>query len=408
MRKTLFASIAVAAVLCMAVPAAAQTFTTTDGVLSIELPDDTWKEISDPANWYALSDGGNLITFEHYSNGEELPEITVADSHYVNVFQAAFSTQNEVFIVTGSVLDAGKITEINNAIASIKILKYDTKMALKKEEKASVSEFSLAAMDTVMYATAGVNVRSGCSTDDPIIGAIGLGTSIRVTGSVQRNGADYGWYQVDYNGTAAYIYAAFLSTTAPEVPSGQTSEGTGISFTGWAKTLYDSNGGAISIYEASDNNWYDGSGNKYIWVTTYEFMAEKSGIVYTTNKPQTDYITPTGDSFTVFWSDGTGTSLTPYSDGYYYSPGWVRYYAVGDGTYGGADGTILYSYAPAQAGQAKYEHKLTEQTTGTEVIVSNTQSADAYVWYDADGTEYQNNGDGTFTDYYGNHYNVVW
>ena len=33
---------------------------------------------------------------------------------------------------------------------------------------------------------------------------------------------------------------------------------------------------------------------------------------------------------------------------------------------------------------------------------------DSYVWTDANGTEYQNNGDGTFTDYYGNRFTLVY
>ena len=82
-KKTLFAAVVAAAALCMAIPAAAepQVFTTSDGVLSIELPDENWKEMADPAKWVSFSDGANLITLEHLSNGEALPDIAIADDH---------------------------------------------------------------------------------------------------------------------------------------------------------------------------------------------------------------------------------------------------------------------------------------------------------------------------------------
>ena len=116
-KKSVFASFAAAAVLCLCVPAAAETFTSEDGVLSIELPNENWREITDVNKWIALSDGGNSITVEHYSNGEKLPDITVADNHYVNVYQAVFSTQNEVFIITERFTVSGLVlsTEMSTA-----------------------------------------------------------------------------------------------------------------------------------------------------------------------------------------------------------------------------------------------------------------------------------------------------
>lgn len=107
LKKTMIAALAAAAALCLAVPAMAEeaekknTFTTADGVLSIDLPNENWAQLEDPSKWVALSDGSNLITIDHYSNGEDLPEIVVADSHYVNTLTAAFTTQNEVFLATG-------------------------------------------------------------------------------------------------------------------------------------------------------------------------------------------------------------------------------------------------------------------------------------------------------------------
>ena len=103
------------------------TFTSSDGILSIELASENWKEMQDMTHWIVLSDGANVITIDHFSNGENLPETAVANDHYVNVYQAVFSTQNEVFVVTDSAVDAAKNQEICNMIMSLKVLIYDTK-----------------------------------------------------------------------------------------------------------------------------------------------------------------------------------------------------------------------------------------------------------------------------------------
>ena len=344
-KKTIFAAVVATAAFCLTIPAAAepQTYTTGDGVLSIDLPDENWKEMSDPGKWVSFSDGANLITLEHLSNGEDLPDISIADDHYVNVYQAIASTQNEVFIITGSVVDSAKIGDVCNAIMSVKVLKYDTKLAVKKEQQETSAGYTIVAMDATMYATAGVNVRAGYSTSDQILGGIGTGTSVHVTGKVQKDGADIGWYQVSYNNGTGYISSSFLSDKAP---SGSTDSGS-VQFTGDARTIYANDGSAVTIYKRTDGKWSDSQGNTYTQVLDYEFQGDKDGSSYTTNKPQTSSTNvPLASGFTAYWPNSNATTLTPYSDGYYYSSEWVRYTDNQDGSYSGADGSTLYDYDP--------------------------------------------------------------
>ena len=225
-RKALIGAAAAGAVAAlMAAPVAAepQTYTSSDGILSIELPDESWKEMTDPANWIVLSDGSNTVTISHFANGEDLPERQIADDHYVNVYEGMFSSKNEVFLVTGALTDASKSQEVADMISSVKILKYDTKTAVKKET-ASASEFTITAADETMYSTASdLCVRTGCSTSETVIGTLGYGESVKVTGHVLRNGEDYGWVQVSYNGTTGYAYAGFLSSTQPQAAQQETS-----------------------------------------------------------------------------------------------------------------------------------------------------------------------------------------
>ena len=343
-KKTIFAAVVAAAAFCLTIPAAAepQTYTTGDGVLSIDLPDENWKEMSDPGKWVSFSDGANLITLEHLSNGEDLPDISIADDHYVNVYQAIASTQNEVFIITGSVVDSAKIGDVCNAIMSVKVLKYDTKLAVKKEQQETSAGYTIVAMDATMYATAGVNVRAGYSTSDHILGGLAAGSSVHVTGKVQKDGADLGWYQVAYNGASAYISASFLTDKAPA----SSSQSSSAQFTGEARTIYEIDGAAVTVYKRTDGQWVDSQGGVYTQITDYEFSGA-NGAVLTTNKPQAySGNEPLSSGFTAYWPNSNATTLTPYSDGYYYSSEWVRYTDNQDGSYSGVDGSTLYDYDP--------------------------------------------------------------
>ena len=61
-----------------------------------------------------------------------------------------------------------------------------------------------------VYAISTVNVRSGPSTDDMIVGSLSYGESVQRTGIGNK-----GWSRVDCNGEEAYVYASYLSTTNP-------------------------------------------------------------------------------------------------------------------------------------------------------------------------------------------------
>ncbi|MBR2528278.1 MAG: hypothetical protein IKE58_07405 [Blautia sp.] len=128
---------AFAAAICLAIPASAASFTTPDGVLTIQLPSDSWYEVQDMTRWVVLSDGTNTINIDHYSNGADIPAMPVANSQYANVIYDAFSTRNEVFILTGLVVDPSNTANIRNAIRSAQILIYDTKKAVTGSQAAS-------------------------------------------------------------------------------------------------------------------------------------------------------------------------------------------------------------------------------------------------------------------------------
>ena len=411
--KGLAAIFAAGAVFCLAGAASAATFTAANGVLSIELPNESWTEITDPTRWIALSDGGNLITIDHYSNGEKLPEIQVADANYVSVYETVFSTRNEVFLVTGCVVDAAKIPEVRTAVMSAQVLQYDTKLAVQAD---AAGDAVIAPMSATMYAaSSGINVRSGYSTNDQIIGSLNAGAAVTVTGKVQKGGADLGWYQISYNSGTGYVASQFLTANQPAAvtptpaltPAPTATPSAERKLTGAVKTIYDSDGYAVTVSEATDGNWYDTNGKLYYWVTDYKFTSS-DGYEYSTNKPQTSSSNePLGDEIYVFWGNSNQEALTLYSDGYYYSSSGVRYSSNGDGTYSGADGTTLYNYDPVSAAQADTaesdsgdSYSLVSEGSGRPATVT----AGGGAFYDENGVAYYNQGDGSFVDEYGDTY----
>ena len=372
-------------------------FTASNGVLSIELPNANWKEVADPAKWIALSDGSNVITIEHFANGEALPNISVADDHYINVYEAAFSTQNEVFIVTGSVVNEAQIPDVCNAIMSLKVLKYDTKQAVKKEVP-QVKEFTVVPADMTVYVTAGtLNVRNACSTEASLIGGLVYGDSVKVTGIVQRNGQNLGWYQIAYGAGNGYISANFVSEKAPEKKeeSDESKKATGV------MTIYSPEGNEVTVYESTDGGWYDKPGNRYIRLDDYTFNCETEGRIYTTGQPvQESDITKAGEPFNAFFSNGNAITLTLYSDGIYYSDEWIKFFNNENGTFSGEDGTTVYDHEP----DPFTEHGLASKGSGRPVIISEGGGA----FYDVNGVEYFRQEDGSFIDQDGTGYNVVW
>lgn len=255
------------------------TFVTADGVLSVDLPSEEWKEITDPANWVVLGNGEDKITIDHYANGETLPAVIVADEKYPNVYEAAVSTKNEVFLITGYAVKEENVEDVFDAVMSARILKYDTKQAVKKEAAPALT----------------FNGNTKTIYD-------GAGTAITV-----REATDGYWYD---NAGTKYLEVGDGSYF---VIYGSDGEGFSIypptqeEFTGASVTVYSADGNAIVLREKTDWTWVDDNGNVY----THE-----EGMLF---------VGPGGEKFTANGSIfdpsmGTAEDNTEYDDSDYAEP----------------------------------------------------------------------------------------
>ena len=94
-------------------------------------------------------------------------------------------------------------------------------------------------VDEIVYAISTVNVRSGPSTDDTILGSLSYGESVQRTGVGSK-----GWSRVIYNGEEAYVYASYLSTTNPAQDT-----------SGYPKTYSDATCSITITKEWYENAW---------------------------------------------------------------------------------------------------------------------------------------------------------
>ena len=327
---TLVASLFLAGLLCTAAQAD-NTFTTPEGVLSIALPGDNWQEVADDSHWLTFSDGNDIITIEHLSNGENLPEVQLANDNFMDIYQVFFSTKNEVFVITGKIADANSIQPVRDAISSIDVLKYDTKKAINKTEPAAASaNLEISPIGKAMVCVADtLNVYNGCSVAHSIIGTLSKGNGVYVIGSVLVNGIPNGWYQIDYLGLmTGYVSAAFLGevveatpvpTQAPAEPY-KTGSVIGLYFL-WSP---------VSIYGYSDGSFRDDAGLFYtnqgngVWT-------DSNGLYYYDYYPnfplrsdgsQSD---ATGDTMELYSHDGFTQNIYLYDNGSWYDNNFNEY-----------------------------------------------------------------------------------
>ena len=183
---------------------------TEDLVLAIELPGMNWTDVEDPEHWLTVTNGTDKITVDHLRNGENLPSVLIAGKEYAAVYQSFVSTKNEVFVVLGSAAEQESLEQIMRSIATIRILKFDTKTAVETKEETSTYEVKKIDADYVVTAE-GLNVREGFSTEARKVGSLNKGDKVHVVGSVIKDGKDTGWFQIGFGNGTAYASSKFLA-----------------------------------------------------------------------------------------------------------------------------------------------------------------------------------------------------
>ena len=247
----------------------AKIFETQDGVLSIEAPrdNDKWAVIQDDQKWFAMSDGTDTITVDHYANGDDIPAVALARDPFVQVDQVYFSTENEVFVVTGEVTVAEDMPYVRDAVNSFQVLKYDTKQAVQPQPE---EDYSIRKINSDMYCITsdGVNVRASYSTSSDVIGGVSYKDKVFVIGEVTKDGENIGWLKIQYGNGEGYVYDQWFDDNEPADPER----------TGDEMTLFREDGGStILLYEYTDGQWRDDTGMIYYPIGEHTWQSENIG-----------------------------------------------------------------------------------------------------------------------------------
>lgn len=130
----------------------------------------------------------------------------------------------------------GYVTFKTNHFSIYTVVKYDSKDEATTEKINAVEEEDMGtdeagkaalksdgvdkyveAMNKTVYATDNLVVRSGPNNQFTKLGTLSAGDSITVTGQYEENG----WYQIDYNGTKAYVSSLYVSEEAPKADNSE-------------------------------------------------------------------------------------------------------------------------------------------------------------------------------------------
>ena len=312
----------------------AKVYETQDGVLEIAAPtdNDKWSVIQDDSHWFTMSDGTDIITADHYANGDNISAPVFADDTYVKIYQTYYSTENEVFVITGKVTVDDDMPYVKESVNSFKVLKYDT----KKKNDTQDPVYALQGIGATMYCTAedGVQVRTGCSTDSGVLGGIAFGEAVYVNGEMTKDGAGTGWYQIQYGNGVAYVWKDWFDVNQPAADPVRTGD---------VMTIYSADGSMTKdIYFYTDGTWRDDAGVIYSGGRSAE-VDGSDGSVWYESPPEPEEPTPTGDVMTIYSADGSMTKdIYFYTDGTWRDDAGVIYSGGRSAEVDGSDGSVWY------------------------------------------------------------------
>lgn len=140
------------------------------------------------------------------SNAEQ----TTAGTVEATVTEAETVVQSTEEVVESTVEETeAEITEVD----STEEMTTEEKEAETEEAKEVTEQITVFDTPKTMYATNGVNVRRGPSTDYEVVSHLAMAQAVEVTGQ-----AETGWYQFVLDGKPAYASNKYLSETKVEIP----------------------------------------------------------------------------------------------------------------------------------------------------------------------------------------------
>lgn len=221
-----------------------------NGIVSLVLPDQSWVELPSASSAAFFSSGDCSIAVDIYEIGADLPTLLTTDDHHAMIYQTSTATKSYVILATGYVDEQYDFAGIRDSINSMSIaMEQITDNAVHK--KAPEPEFTVEDASYAAWVTSSaLNVREEPGTDGAVIGEISYGTKVEVTGTVMKDGEEFGWVRIDYDGGDGFVSEKFL--TDEEIPDDPVVVD--------ERTVYTDDGEKTKLYEYSDGTWQNADG----------------------------------------------------------------------------------------------------------------------------------------------------
>jgi hypothetical protein len=387
-----------------------------EDILSIQAPTASWQVLTNSDAWFAIGDGNNIITIDHLSNGEALPASFAANDRYGAVYQANISTPNEVFCVMGCAASEEDLDMLMRAVGSIKILKKNTKTAATDNDPLAGTGYSLRPINQVYYCTSDpLLLRTSWTYESDKAGTLPYGQGVMVDGAVTRNGADIGWYQVQYNNGTVYGPSQYFSPTplggGQPVNPGTGNAGAGVPAGGVPVTdpqiqqqseavasqpftVYPMAGGEVKIWRLTNGQYTDSEGRTYTQTPKGLYVCDQTNVTYSAdpnywNTQQSEETA--SQAFTVYPMAGGEVRIQRQADGKYADSNGNTYTQTPKGLYVCDQTNVTYSADPNY-----WTTQQSEETASQAFTIYPKAGGEVRIQRQADGTYADSNGN-TYT-----------
>jgi len=369
------------------------------GVVEIDLPSNSWFQVTSEENTAMFSDGDCAIFVNLYKNGDKLPEIASSDINHEFIYTAACSTSEYILLVTGYAHERSDFSGICKAINSL-VLYTENATEASTNHTISVDQYAIKpASYTAWVCSGGLNVRSDSSTNAGVITVLSYNDPVTVTGLVTRNGAEIGWALITTSkGITGYVSTQFLTTQSSSsavnvTPSSSTSNGP--TRTGSSLTMYRANGSAVILYYYSDNNYRDDAGVIYVGVADGAMKNNSTGeLVYNSISSLEPYDETDGYYFKVVGNDGDVQYLCYIGSDIWVNKNNIEFYMTGvHGEYKSQYGYYFHSDEYVKGTGTETMPGQTERGTdpGVVYITISDEEGATYVIHQYDGYVYISN-----------------
>lgn len=258
-----------------------------DGILKAEVPEnESWKEVKNENNCVTITDGANMIIFNHYDVLDELPKIASFDQEHEMTYEISFSKSDVSITLVGEIAHTSDYASIKKIIDNIEVdlSKLDPDHIHKKHEL-NKEVFSVRDVNYTVWVNAadGLCIRDNGSSSANYITTEPYGTALTVTGEVLKNGIDMGWRRVtDGRGITGYCSAQFLSSSeivVNKVEEKHPEEKKDLS--GYPQTAeVFCSGDLRCVYLCDDGNYTDYEGHIYNAVSNFTTFIREDGLTY--------------------------------------------------------------------------------------------------------------------------------